>query len=163
VGGALGDRYGRRWIFVCGIAIFTLASAACGFAPNSATLISARAVQGIGAALLVPSSLSIIGAVFNDSERGRAIGIWAGFASITSALGPVAGGWLVDAFSWRAIFFLNLPIAAITVVLALVAVPDSHQPDAPRRMDWGGAAAAAAGLGAIAYGLTLASAGGFAT
>ncbi|WP_246641901.1 MFS transporter [Paraburkholderia edwinii] len=157
VGGALGDRYGRRRIFVCGIVVFTLASAACGLAPNSATLIAARAVQGIGAALLVPSSLSIIGAVFDDRERGRAIGIWAGFASITSALGPVAGGWLVDAFSWRAIFFLNLPIALATVVLALIAVPDSHQPDAPRRMDWAGAIAAAAGLGALAYGLTLAS------
>lgn len=157
VGGALGDRYGRRRIFVCGIAVFTLASAACGLAPDSATLIAARAVQGIGAALLVPSSLSIIGAVFDDRERGRAIGIWAGFASITSALGPIAGGWLVDAFSWRAIFFLNLPIAVATIVLALIAVPDSHRPDAPRRMDWAGAIAAAAGLGALAYGLTLAS------
>jgi EmrB/QacA subfamily drug resistance transporter len=157
VGGALGDRYGRRRIFVWGIVVFTLASAACGLAPNSATLIAARAVQGIGAALLVPSSLSIIGAVFDDRERGRAIGIWAGFASITSALGPIAGGWLVDAFSWRAIFFLNLPLAAATVVLALIAVPDSHQPGAPRRMDWAGAVAAAVGLGALAYGLTLAS------
>ncbi|MFC0573787.1 MFS transporter [Paraburkholderia solisilvae] len=162
VGGALGDRYGRRRIFVCGIVLFTLASAACGLAPNSATLIAARAVQGIGAALLVPSSLSIIGAVFDDHERGRAIGIWAGFASIASALGPTAGGWLVDVFSWRAIFFLNLPIAAATLVLALVAVPDSHQPGAPQRMDWSGAIAAALGLGALAYGLTLASTHGFA-
>ncbi|MFC0401758.1 MFS transporter [Paraburkholderia rhizosphaerae] len=163
VGGALGDRYGRRRIFICGIAIFTLASAACGLAPNPATLIAARAIQGIGAALLVPSSLAIIGAVFDDAERGRAIGIWAGFASITSALGPVVGGWLVDAWSWRAIFFLNLPIAAATVVLALVAVPNSHQPDAPRRMDWGGAVAAAIGLGALTYGLTLATTRGFVT
>ncbi|MFC0698323.1 MFS transporter [Paraburkholderia humisilvae] len=161
VGGALGDRYGRRRIFVCGIVIFMLASAACGLAPDSATLIGARAVQGVGAALLVPSSLSIIGAVFDDAERGRAIGIWAGCAAITSAFGPVAGGWLVDAWSWRAIFFLNLPIAAATVVLALLAVPDSHQPNAPRRMDWGGAAAAAVGLGAVAYGLTLATTHGF--
>ncbi|GAB2892587.1 hypothetical protein GCM10027093_29880 [Paraburkholderia jirisanensis] len=162
VGGALGDRFGRRRIFVTGIVLFTLASAACGFAPNSAALIVARAVQGIGAALLVPGSLSILGAVFDESERGRAIGIWAGFGAITSALGPVAGGWLVDAFSWRAIFFLNLPVAAATLVLALLAVPDSRQSGAPQRMDWAGAALAAVGLGALAYGLTRASAHGFA-
>jgi len=162
VGGALGDRFGRRRIFVIGIVVFTFASAACGFAPNSAALIVARAAQGIGAALLVPGSLAILGAVFDESERGRAIGIWAGFGAITSALGPVAGGWLVDAFSWRAIFFLNLPVAAATLVLALIAVPDSRQSGAPQRMDWAGAAAAALGLGALAYGLTRASAHGFA-
>jgi EmrB/QacA subfamily drug resistance transporter len=161
VGGALGDRFGRRRIFVTGIALFTLASAACGFAPNSAVLIAARAAQGVGAALLVPSSLSILGAVFDESERGRAIGVWAGCGAITAALGPVAGGWLVDTFSWRAIFFLNLPLAAATVVLAFAAVPDSRT-GATQSMDWAGAAAAALGLGALAYGLTRASAHGFA-
>jgi EmrB/QacA subfamily drug resistance transporter len=162
VGGSLGDKLGRRTIFITGIVIFTLASAGCGFAPNAATLIAARAVQGIGAALLVPSSLAIIGAVFDVDERGKAIGTWAGVGAITSAVGPVAGGWLVDAFSWRAIFFLNLPIACATVALALVAVPNSHKTDAPKQLDWLGAAAAAAGLAALTYGLTIASTRGLA-
>ncbi|HEY3599679.1 MAG TPA: MFS transporter [Paraburkholderia sp.] len=161
VGGSLGDKLGRRTIFISGIALFTLASAACGFAPNTGALIAARAVQGVGAALLVPSSLSIIGAVFDETERGRAIGTWAGVGAITSALGPVTGGWLVDAFSWRAIFFLNLPLAAVTIALAISAVPNSLKPGAPQRLDWLGAAAAAAGLGALTYGLTRASAHGF--
>jgi EmrB/QacA subfamily drug resistance transporter len=162
VGGSLGDKLGRRTVFITGIAIFTLASAGCGFAPNAAALIAARAVQGVGAALLVPSSLAIIGAVFDVNERGKAIGTWAGVGAITSAVGPVAGGWLVDTLSWRAIFFLNLPIACATVALALAAVPNSHQADAPEQLDWLGAAAAAAGLGALTYGLTLASTRGLA-
>ncbi|CAB3787365.1 Multidrug resistance protein Stp [Paraburkholderia ultramafica] len=183
VGGSLGDKLGRRTVFIAGIGLFTLASIACGLAPGAAALIAARAVQGVGAALLVPSSLAIIGAVFDDKERGQAIGTWAGVGAITSALGPVAGGWLVDAFSWRAIFFLNVPIACATVALAFVAVPDSRQETAqgqgarearapaarPRRLDarsaarldWPGAATAAAGLAALTYGLTLASARGF--
>ncbi|MGF6770749.1 EmrB/QacA subfamily drug resistance transporter [Paraburkholderia sp. GAS199] len=166
VGGSLGDRLGRRTVFIAGIGLFTLASVACGLAPGVGALIAARAVQGVGAALLVPSSLSIIGAVFDDEERGRAIGTWAGVGAITSALGPVAGGWLVDAFSWRAIFFLNVPIACATIALAAVAVPDSHREDpaganAPPRLDWAGAVTAAAGLAALTYGLTLASARGF--
>lgn len=162
VGGALGDKLGRRTIFIAGIALFTLASAACGFAPNVAALIGARAVQGIGAALLVPSSLAIIGAVFDDAARGRAIGTWAGVGAITSAVGPVAGGWLVDVLSWRAIFFLNLPLAVLTIALALAAVPNSHKADAPERLDWPGAASVTAGLAALTFGLTLASAHGFA-
>ncbi|HEV3430668.1 MAG TPA: MFS transporter [Paraburkholderia sp.] len=162
VGGSMGDRLGRRTVFVAGIALFTLASAACGFAPNASALIAARAVQGIGAALLVPSSLSIIGAVFDDASRGRAIGTWAGVGAITSAVGPVAGGWLVDAFSWRAIFFLNVPLAALTIALALSSVPNSHKLDAPRELDWPGAFSAAAGLAALTFGLTEASARGFA-
>ncbi|WP_345816633.1 MFS transporter [Paraburkholderia sp. PREW-6R] len=129
VGGSLGDRLGRRTVFIAGIVLFTLASIGCGLAPGAGALIAARAVQGVGAALLVPSSLAIIGAVFDDRERGRAIGTWAGVGAITSAIGPVAGGWLVDAFSWRAIFFLNVPIACATVALAVVAVPDSRQED----------------------------------
>lgn len=161
VGGSLGDKLGRRTVFVAGIALFTLASAACGFAPNTVALIAARAVQGIGAALLVPSSLAIIGAVFDDAARGRAIGTWAGVGAITSALGPVAGGWLVDAWSWRAIFFLNLPLAALTIALALSAVPNSHKADAPEQLDWPGALTVAAGLAALTLGLTEASARGF--
>ncbi|ASL48026.1 Multidrug resistance protein Stp [Burkholderia sp. AD24] len=129
VGGSLGDKLGRRTVFIAGIVLFTLASIGCGLAPDAAALIAARAVQGVGAALLVPSSLAIIGAVFDDRERGQAIGTWAGVGAITSALGPVSGGWLVDAFSWRAIFFLNVPIACATVALAVIAVPDSRQDD----------------------------------
>nr|WP_143752245.1 MFS transporter [Burkholderia sp. SRS-W-2-2016] len=162
VGGSLGDVLGRRTVFIAGIALFTLASVACGLAPNAAALIAARAVQGIGAALLVPSSLAIIGAVFDDAARGRAIGTWAGVGAITSALGPVAGGWLVDVWSWRAIFFLNVPLAALTIALALASVPNSHNADATRTLDWPGALSAAAGLGALTFGLTLASSRGFA-
>ncbi|HKR45680.1 MAG TPA: MFS transporter [Paraburkholderia sp.] len=161
VGGSMGDKLGRRTVFIAGIALFTLASAACGLAPNAAALIAARAVQGIGAALLVPSSLAIIGAVFDDEARGRAIGTWAGFGAITSAVGPVAGGWLVDAFSWRAIFFLNVPLAAITIALAMSSVPNSHRVDAPGQIDWPGSLAAAGGLAALTFGLTQASARGF--
>ncbi|MFM0169595.1 MFS transporter [Paraburkholderia sediminicola] len=172
VGGSLGDKLGRRTVFIAGIGLFTLASIGCGLAPGAAALIAARAVQGVGAALLVPSSLAIIGAVFDDKERGQAIGTWAGVGAITSALGPVAGGWLVDAFSWRAIFFLNVPIACATVVLAIMAVPDSRQDDdgnpstfpaghATAGLDWPGAVTATAGLAALTYGLTLASAHGF--
>ncbi|MFD1557368.1 MFS transporter [Paraburkholderia silviterrae] len=162
VGGSMGDKLGRRTVFIAGIALFTLASAACGLAPNAGALIAARAVQGIGAALLVPSSLAIIGAVFDDEARGRAIGTWAGVGAITSAVGPVAGGWLVDALSWRAIFFLNVPLAAVTIALAVASVPNSHKPDAPEQLDWPGALSAAAGLAALTFGLTEASARGFA-
>jgi EmrB/QacA subfamily drug resistance transporter len=170
VGGSLGDKLGRRTVFIAGIGLFTLASIGCGLAPGAAALIAARAVQGVGAALLVPSSLSIIGAVFDDKERGQAIGTWAGVGAITSALGPVAGGWLVDAFSWRAIFFLNVPIACATVALAVMAVPDSRQdddgnPSTPAAgaagLDLPGAVTATVGLAALTYGLTLASAHGF--
>lgn len=162
VGGSMGDQLGRRTIFVTGVALFTLASAACGFAPNAFALIAARAVQGVGAALLVPSSLAIIGAVFDGEARGRAIGTWAGVGAITSAVGPVAGGWLVDAWSWRAIFFLNVPFAVLTIALAVAAVPNSHRSDGPRPLDWPGALTAAAGLAALTFGLTEASARGFA-
>jgi len=162
VGGSMGDKLGRRKVFIAGIALFTVASAACGFAPDTSWLIAARAWQGVGAALLVPGSLAIIGAVFEGEERGRAIGTWAGVGAITSSVGPAAGGWLVDAFSWRAIFFLNLPLAAATIALAVASVPDSHNADAPQTLDWAGAASAASGLAALTYGLTEAPSRGFA-
>jgi EmrB/QacA subfamily drug resistance transporter len=156
VGGSLGDRFGRRTIFILGIAIFTAASVACGFAPGPLALIAARALQGVGAALLVPASLAIIGNVFEGEARGKAIGTWAAWAAITGAAGPVLGGWLVDAVSWRSIFFLNVPMAVATVWLALYAVPDSRDPDAPQQLDWPGVLLVAGGLGALTYGLTLA-------
>jgi EmrB/QacA subfamily drug resistance transporter len=155
VGGAAGDRYGRRRVFLAGVGLFTLASVVCAIAPDARVLIAARAVQGLGAALLTPSSLALLGAIFPPDERGKAIGAWAGFGAISGALGPVIGGWLVDAVSWRAIFLLNIPLAAATVWLALAAIPESRDPDA-KRLDWKGALVAAAGLGALTLGLSLA-------
>ena len=155
VGGSLGDRFGRRTIFIIGIALFTTASAACGLASGTQALIAMRALQGVGAALLVPASLAIIGSVYEGEGRGKAIGTWAAWTAITGAAGPVLGGWLVDAVSWRAIFFLNLPLAVATLWLAIYAVPDSRDPDAPQHFDWLGVLLVASGLGALTYGLTL--------
>ncbi len=156
VGGATGDRFGRRRVFALGVLVFTAASVACGLAPGSAALIAARAAQGVGGALLVPGSLAIISAAFPENERGAAIGAWAGFSALTTALGPVLGGWLVDALSWRAIFFVNIPIGVATVLLAYWRVPESRD-DTAGGVDWRGGLLATAGLGAIAYGLTEAS------
>ena len=152
VGGSAGDRFGRRRLFCIGVAVFTVASVACGLAPDSTTLILARALQGLGGALLVPGSLAIIGATFPSAERGRAIGTWAGFAALTTAAGPVLGGWLVDVLSWRAIFFLNVPLAAVTVALALRYVPESRSAAADA-LDWRGALLALAGFALLTYGL----------
>ena len=113
VGGSLGDHYGRRRIFLLGVAIFAVASAACGLAADIHQLIVARAFQGFGAALLVPGSLAIISNSFSEQERGRAIGLWSGFSAITTGIGPVFGGWLIEHVSWRAVFFINLPIALV--------------------------------------------------
>ena len=124
VGGSLGDHYGRRRIFLLGVAVFTLASVACGLAFTPGQLIGARAVQGVGGALLVPGSLSIIGASFAEENRGKAIGTWSGFSGITTALGPVVGGYLVDNVSWRAAFLLNVPLAIAVILIALRYVPD---------------------------------------
>jgi EmrB/QacA subfamily drug resistance transporter len=157
VGGAAGDRFGRRRVFAAGVALFTAASIGCGRAPNAALLIAARAMQGVGGALLVPSSLAIISAAFPAEERGRAIGTWAGASALTTALGPVLGGWLVDAVSWRAIFFINVPIAAATLGLAFWRVPESRDEAAGGGVDWRGGVLAALGLAAVAYGLTAAS------
>ncbi len=153
VGGALGDRYGRRASFAAGVALFALASAACGLAPGIAWLIAARVAQGAGAALLVPGSLAILSASFPPAERGRAIGTWSAFTGITAAIGPLVGGWLVDHASWRWVFFINLPLAAVVLGLAAWRVPESRDPEAAARLDWGGAALATFGLAGVTYGL----------
>src|SRR6185437_7266417 len=145
VGGAAGDRFGRRRIFMIGIAVFTVASMACGLAPDAALLIAARAFQGIGAAMMVPESLAIISAAFPEAERGKAIGTWAGFSALTTALGPVLGGALVDTLSWRAVFFINLPLAVIAIAVALRHVPESHGED-DVAIDWRGGMLASLGL-----------------
>ena len=162
VGGAAGDRFGRRLVFCLGVALFTGASLACGLAPTSGVLIAARGVQGIGAALLVPGSLALISSAFPQAERGRAIGTWAGFSALTAALGPVLGGWLVDAGSWRMIFFVNLPVAAVALWLALRHVPESRDETGSATVDWRGGLLATAGLAAVVYGLTAASNAGWA-
>ncbi len=152
-GGALGDRYGRRRVYAIGIALFALASACCGLASSIQQLIVARGVQGVGAALLVPGSLAIISASFGDEERGKAIGIWSAFTSITSAVGPLLGGSLIEHVSWRAIFFLNVPLAAAVLVLIYRHVPESSDGQGGRGLDARGAALATLGLGAVVYGL----------
>lgn len=160
VGGSMGDRYGRRRIFVIGVAVFAAASAWCGFAPGIGQLIAARAVQGIGAALLVPGSLAIISNSFSEEERGRAIGTWSGFSAITAAIGPVLGGWLVEKVSWRAVFFINIPLAILVIVISLRHVPESSN-ETKGRLDWLGAILTTLGLGALVYGLIESSSLGF--
>jgi EmrB/QacA subfamily drug resistance transporter len=153
VGGALGDRFGRKRIFSLGVVLFALASVWCGFAPGVNQLIFARAVQGIGGALLVPGSLAIISASFSKEKRGQAIGTWSGFTAITAAVGPVLGGWLIENVSWRAIFFINVPLAAVVLALVFRHVPESRDEDGAYGLDWVGAALATVSLGAIVYGL----------
>jgi len=152
VGGSVGDLLGRRRIFVAGVVVFAIASAWCGLAPNIDQLVIARAVQGVGAAFLVPGSLAIISASFDEAERGRAIGTWSGFTAITTALGPVLGGWLIQHVSWRWAFFINLPLAVAVIVISLVHVPESRS-TAAKRVDWTGVVMATLGLGALVYGL----------
>ncbi|MDQ3467441.1 MAG: MFS transporter, partial [Chloroflexota bacterium] len=158
VGGSLGDHFGRRRIFAFGVAIFTIASLGCGLAANAGQLITFRAVQGVGGALLVPGSLAIISAAFpDDAARGRAIGTWSAFTSITSAIGPVLGGSLVDYASWRWVFLINLPLALVVLAITLTRVPESRDAEGAggvRSLDWWGAALATLGLGALVFGLT---------
>src|SRR6266851_1857490 len=161
VGGSLGDHYGRRRIFLLGVAIFAVASAACGLAGDIHQLIAARALQGLGAALLVPGSLAIISNSFSEQERGRAIGTWSGFSAITAGIGPVIGGWLIEHVSWRAVFFINLPIALLVMLISLRHVTENSDKE-NTRVDWLGAILAAAGLGALVYGLLESSRLGFA-
>ncbi len=161
VGGSLGDRYGRRRVFVVGVVIFAAASAWCGLATGIRPLIIARAAQGFGAALLVPGSLAIISSSFREEDRGRAIGTWSGFSAITAAIGPVLGGWLIERFSWRAVFFINLPLAIIVVVICYWRVPESSGNE-KGRLDWLGAIVIALGLGALVWGLIESTRLGFA-
>src|SRR6266550_2695268 len=126
LGGSLGDHFGRRRIYAIGVVLFALASVWCGLAPSIGQLIIARAVQGVGGALLVPGSLAIISASFSEQERGRAIGTWSGFTAITAAIGPVLGGWLIEHASWRWIFYLNLPLAVVVLVISYWRVPESR-------------------------------------
>src|SRR6202171_4038588 len=160
VGGSAADLYGRRRIFVLGIAIFATASIACGLSPNITVLVVSRAVQGLGAALLTPASLAMLGATFDQHERSHAIGIWAGVGALTAAAGPVLGGWLVDQVSWRAIFLLNVPLAVAAAGLAIFFACESRD-DKARRLDWIGAVAVALGLAAITWALGAIPASGF--
>ncbi|MGH9840727.1 MAG: MFS transporter [Blastocatellia bacterium] len=153
VGGSLGDLYGRRRIFALGITIFAVASITCGLARDINELILARAAQGIGAALLVPGSLAIISASFPENERGRAIGTWSGMSAITGAAGPVIGGWLIEHASWRWAFFLNVPLAAVTLAITFWQVPESRSENKAGRLDFPGALLGTAGLGLIVFAL----------
>ena len=152
VGGALGDSLGRRAMFLLGVAGFAAASAGCGFSSTIKGLIICRSVQGIAAAFLVPGSLAIISSSFDEKFRGKAIGTWAGFTSITSAFGPVLGGWLIEHASWHWIFFINIPLAVVVIVISLQHVPESRNPQA-RSIDWKGASIATLGLAALIYGI----------
>jgi len=152
VGGALGDWLGRRLVFVSGVVIFAVASAGCGLATSIHLLVFARSLQGIGAALLVPGSLAIISASFDESSRGRAIGAWSGFTSMTMALGPVLGGWLIEHSSWRWAFFVNLPLAAAVIAISLWRVPESRNPQM-KQLDWAGAFLATGSLAGLVTGL----------
>jgi EmrB/QacA subfamily drug resistance transporter len=153
LGGALSDRLGRRRVFIAGVLLFAAGSAACARAASVGQLIAARALQGAGAALLVPGSMALISAHFPESERGRAFGLWTGISGITSAVGPLVGGWLVDQVSWRWAFAVNLPVAAAVVAIAWWRVPESA-PVGARRLDLGGAAFATLALGGAAYAFT---------
>jgi EmrB/QacA subfamily drug resistance transporter len=151
VGGSLGDLFGRRLMFVVGVSIFAVASMGCGVASNIHQLIIARSIQGVGAALLVPGSLAIISASFDEKSRGQAIGTWSGFTAITTAIGPVLGGWLVQHASWRWVFLINPPLAAAVIAISLWRIPESRSSGA-RRIDWIGAILATVGLGGLVSG-----------
>lgn len=160
LGGSLGDRYGRRRIFLLGVACFAGASALCGLAPDVTVLVAARAVQGIGGALLVPTALAILQSSFAPGHRARAIGAWSGFTGVASAVGPFAGGWLVQTTSWRWVFLVNLPVALAVVLIARRHVPESRDPGACPQLDVPGAALLVTGLGALTLGLTAAAGDG---
>ncbi len=147
-GGSLGDRFGRRKIFLVGVAMFAAASAGCGLASSIHALLTARSIQGLGAALLVPGSLAIISTSFDEKDRGKAIGTWSGFTAITTAMGPVIGGWLVEHASWRWAFFINLPLAAAVIVISAWHIPESRSA-ITRRLDWAGTLLATIGLGGV--------------
>jgi len=153
VGGSLGDRFGRRRVFAAGVILFAAASAWCGAAASMPQLIAARALQGVGGALLTPASLALISAAFPPETRGKAIGTWSGFSAILAGLGPVGGGWLIDHASWRWIFWINIPLALVALAVLYARIQESRDDTAPRSLDWPGALSAVVGLGAIVYGL----------
>ena len=153
LGGSLGDRLGRRRVFLVGVVWFAAASLLCGLAPNLVVLVLARALQGIGGALLTPGSLAILQASFRPGDRAKAIGAWTGFGGIAGAVGPFAGGWLVQGPGWRWVFLLNLPLAALVVLVTVRSVPESADPDAARALDVPGAVLAAGGLAGLTFGL----------
>ena len=153
IGGAAGDRFGRRRVFLIGVSVFIAGSVICGLSTHVSMLILARGVQGIGGAFLIPGSLAILSASFDKEDRGRAIGTWSGFTAITSAFGPVIGGFLIDHASWRYAFFLNVPLALLVLCLTFRYVPESRNDAAPKAIDWQGAVLAAIALGGIVYAL----------
>jgi len=154
LGGAAGDRYGRKLLLVAGTLLFAAASLLCAAAPNLTVLLAGRGLQGLGAAILMPNSLAILGASFSGEARGRAIGIWASMGAVLAAIGPVLGGWLIDVAGWRAIFLINLPLAAGAIILAWIYVTDTSDQDRPA-LDIPGGILATAALGALTWGLTL--------
>ena len=153
VGGSLGDQFGRRRIYVIGLAGFGVTSALCAIAPNTGMLIGARALQGVAGALLVPGSLAIVAATFEGAARGKAVGTWTAWTGIATVLGPAGGGALIEVLSWRAIFWVNLPLIAATIALTLHSVRESRDPDAFRGIDWTGIALSAVGLGGPVFAL----------
>lgn len=159
VGGALGDRFGRRRVFVLGVVWFAVGSLLCGLAPNAGVLVAARALQGIGGALLTPGSLALIQGSIRSEDRGRAVGLWSGLGGVGAAVGPFLGGWLVDGPGWRWVFLLNVPLAALCVPVALRHVPESRDPQAHGRFDVAGAVLGAAALALITYALIEARSG----
>ena len=163
LGGALADRYGRKRAFVSGIALFALGSVGCAFAWSIPSMLAARVVQALGGMLFVPASLAILGDHFSGDARGRAIAAWSAFSALTSTLGPALGGVLIDAFGWRSVFWINIPLAALVIVAGMRHIAESRDDDAPRRLDWLGAALATAGLGGVTYALILASSAGWRT
>lgn len=153
VGGALGDRFGRRRVFVIGLTWFAITSALCGLAPTWQLLAFARAMQGIGAAMLVPGSLALLRSSFHEDDQAQAVGIWAGFSGVTSAAGPLLGGWLVEAVSWRAVFLINLPLVVLAIWATRRWLPESRDVDAPPTLDVMGALTATLGLGGVVFAL----------
>ena len=154
LGGSLGDRYGRRRVFQVGTAWFAIASLLCAVAPDAPALIGARALQGVGAALLTPGSLAILQASFSREDRSKAIGAWAGLGGVATAVGPFLGGWLISAVSWRLIFFINLPVAVAVLAVSRRHVPESRDPTITGRLDVPGAVLFSLALAALTYGLT---------
>ena len=161
VGGSLGDRFGRRLVFCWGVALFAVASIVCGLADTVGQLIIARGVQGVSGALLLPGSLAIISESFDEERRGQAIGTWSAFTAITAGIGPVIGGWLIEHISWRAVFFINVPLALVVLAISFLRVPESRDDGESKSLDWLGSGLGTLGLGTLVYGLIESSRFGF--